>query len=71
MKTDTSEKGLETLICVAMTGSQCLEVPQVSVVHEPTPVYGGTGWICGAPDDYDREYAVDLAQLRAFLQATR
>ena len=33
------------------------------VVQEPTPAYGGSGWICGDPADYDREYCVDLAQL--------
>ena len=32
---------------------------------------GGTGWICGAPNDYDREYTVDLAQLLAFLGETQ
>ena len=30
----------------------------------------GAGWICGDPQDYDREYCVDLAQLSAFLDAT-
>ena len=50
MKTDTSEKGLETLIVGGMTAG---------------------GWIAGSPDDYDREYAVDLVQLRAFLEATQ
>ena len=29
------------------------------------------GWICGAPEDYDREYCVDLAQLSAFLRETQ
>ena len=32
---------------------------------------GGAGWICGAPNDYDREYTVDLAQLLAFLVDTQ
>ena len=40
-------------------------------MQEPTPVYGGTGWVCGDPAAYDREYCVDLVQLRAFLQATQ
>ena len=31
----------------------------------------GAGWICGDPQDYDREYCVDLAQLSAFLHATQ
>jgi type I restriction enzyme, R subunit len=29
------------------------------------------GWIAGDPKDYDREYAVDLKQLEAFLAATQ
>ena len=41
MTTDTSEKGLETLIVRAMTGTE---------------------WIAGNPEDYDREYCVDLAR---------
>jgi type I restriction enzyme R subunit len=31
----------------------------------------GAGWIAGEPSDYDREHAVDLTQLRAFLLATQ
>src|SRR3954470_14075753 len=50
MKTDTSEKGLESLIVTDMTAS---------------------GWIQGDPKQYDREFAVDLAQLSAFLTATQ
>jgi len=29
------------------------------------------GWLAGNPSDYDRSYAVDLAQLRAFVAATQ
>jgi len=50
MKTDTSEKGLESLIVAGMTAS---------------------GWIAGDPKDYEREFAVDLMQLAAFLTATQ
>ena len=35
------------------------------------PLRWGSGWICGAPNDYDREYTVDLAQLLAFLVETQ
>jgi type I restriction enzyme R subunit len=70
MKTDTSERGLERLICTVLTGAPC-DPPQQGVVREPTPAYGGTGWIGGSPEDYDREYCVDLAQIRAFLRATQ
>lgn len=52
MKTDTSEKGLESLIVSNMTAP-------------------GAGWILGDPKEYDREYAVDLVQLRAFIAATQ
>ena len=48
--TDTSEKGLESLIVAHMTTSD---------------------WIAGAPEDYDREYCVDLAQLSTFLRETQ
>ena len=50
MKTDTSEKGLESLIVADMTAA---------------------GWTSGASEDYNREYAVDLVQLRAFIHATQ
>jgi type I restriction enzyme, R subunit len=29
------------------------------------------GWIAGNPKDYDRSYAIDLVQLRAFVTATQ
>ena len=46
VKTDTTEKGLETLIFNGMTSF---------------------GWLPGNPKDYERDYAVDLLQLSAFL----
>ena len=48
--TDTSEKGLESIIVA-------------SLVEQ-------AGYVQGNPEDYDREHAVDLAQLRQFLAAT-
>jgi type I restriction enzyme R subunit len=70
MKTDTSERGLERLICTALTGHAC-DPPRPGEVREPAPPYGGAGWICGNPNDYDREYCVDLAQLSTFLLETQ
>jgi len=29
------------------------------------------GWIAGSPNDYDRNYAIDLTQLKAFIAATQ
>jgi type I restriction enzyme R subunit len=72
MKTDTSEKGLERLICTVLTGAPCEpDTGQTVVAREPTALYGSAGWLLGNWRDYDREYCVDLVQLRAFLQATQ
>ncbi len=70
-KTDTSERGLERLICTALTGAPC--DPGAALANEMRDVAsrGGSGWICGSSDDFDREYCVDLVQLRAFLWATQ
>ncbi len=73
MVTDTSEAGLETLICRALTGTDCTPGPAVvpPAVAEPSASYGGAGWLPGDPADYDREYCIDLVQLSAFLKATQ
>ena len=72
MTTDTSERGLERLICTALTGAPCDPgTSQTDVVREPGASYGGSGWFCGDPNDFDREYCVDLAQLSAFLRETQ
>ena len=55
MTTDTSERGLERLICTALTGHAC-DSPKEGTVGEPTVGYGAVGWSCGNPYDYDREY---------------
>lgn len=71
--TDTSETGLETLICRTLTGSDCTPRPVGAprVVAETLAPYGGVGWLPGDHADYDREYCVDLFQLTAFLRATQ
>jgi type I restriction enzyme R subunit len=51
MPTDTSEKGLESLIVR-------------SLIEE-------AGYLAGHPEDYDRDHAVDLVHLLAFLKATQ
>ena len=67
--TDTTERGLERLICTALTGHPC-DLPQAGAVRERPATYG-VGWIGGDPNDYNREYCVDLAQLSAFLRETQ
>ena len=69
MTTDTSEKGLESLIFSAMTGVPAGQAE--SAIHQGRPVYGSGGWLAGHAHDYNREYAVDLAQLTAFLMETQ
>ena len=70
MTTDTSERGLERLICTALAGHPC-EPPATPTVGEPATGYGGVGWSGGNWLDYDREHCVDLPQLAAFLKATQ
>ena len=72
MTTDTSERGLERLICTALTGNPCdATLAPVGPEGDAAAAAGGAGWVCGAPNDYDREYTVDLAQLLAFLIETQ
>ena len=70
MSTDTSEKGLETLIMRHMTGVDGLAVMPNMVTEPPAP-YGGTGYFAGCPKDYDRAHALDVSQLFAFLRVTQ
>jgi len=71
MPTDTTERGLETLIVQAMTDRTDMLVPAHLATETAVPVAGGTGWLLGDPGHYDRDYCVDLVQLRGFLQATQ
>ncbi|WP_420634318.1 type I restriction endonuclease subunit R [Candidatus Palauibacter sp.] len=70
MSTDLTERGLERLICEALTGDPC-DPPSGRTVGERLAPYGGVGWSPGNHHDYNREYCVDLIQLRAFLRATQ
>ena len=70
MTTDTSEAGLERLICTTLAGHPC-DPPPAGALIEPRAAYGGVGWSPGSHHDYDREYCVDLVQLAAFLRATQ
>ena len=70
MTTDTSEKGLESLIMRHMTGTDGLAVAPNQVAERP-PTYGGTGYTAGSAQDYDRAHALDVPQLLAFLRVTQ
>ena len=71
MKTDTSEKGLESLIMRYMTGTDGLNSGAVQTVAESAPAKGGSGWYAGHEASYDREFAVDAEQLFNFLSTTQ
>ena len=70
MTTDTSEKGLETLIMRHMTGTDGLDVVPDALGRPPAP-YRGTGYIAGSAKTYDRAHVLDVLQLFAFLRATQ
>lgn len=65
--TDTSERGLEDLIVLALTAGR----KAGGGVDDAAGLYGSGGWILGDWHDYEREYAVDLVQLSEFLQSTQ
>jgi type I restriction enzyme R subunit len=67
--TDTSEKGLESLIVSVLTGRPVRDT--WTATREDAAPYGGAGYVQGDPHDYDREYAVDTAKLLNFLRATQ
>ena len=56
MSTDTTEKGLESLIVKTMTGLAGDGVTPVDTVRKPAVPYGGTGWLLGDPADYDKTF---------------
>jgi type I restriction enzyme R subunit len=69
--TDTTERGLEELIVRSMTGRTDVLVPAHVATETSVPLAGGTGWLLGDANHYDREYCVDLVQLRGFFMATQ
>ncbi len=69
MVTDTTEQGLERLICTALAGHPC--DPPAGEAAVPTSGHGGVGWSGGSHRDYDREYCIDFVQLAAFLRANQ
>ncbi len=72
MKTsDTTERGLERLICTALAGDPCDPGTVPRDVVQERPAVHGAGWVGGEAGDYDREYCVDLRRLGIFLRATQ
>ena len=69
--TDTTERGLESLIVAHLTGQPSgASATGRAIGQEPEP-YAAGPYILGDPADYDRVHAVDTRQLFAFLEATQ
>ena len=74
--TDTTEKGLESLIMRHLTGTDGLTVEPGYAAFETPAQYAaakaaGSGWLAGAPSDFDRTHALDVPQLFRFLEDTQ
>lgn len=68
-KTDASERWLEARIVRGLTG-----IPQPEYSHELAPTdfaASHNGYAQGKPTDYNRDVALDVVQLLAFLKATQ
>jgi type I restriction enzyme R subunit len=68
-KTDTSERWFEARIVRGLTG-----IPQHEYSHETKDsafVANACGYVQGQPQDYNRDVALDVSKLLAFLQATQ
>jgi type I restriction enzyme R subunit len=74
--TDTTEKGLETLIMRHMTGEDGFAADVGAEINESwdeiaAGKVGSSGWLAGQPDQYDRAHCIDVAQLFRFLSSTQ
>ena len=69
MNTDTTERGLETLICVALAGDPDERTESGAAGDRPATY--SAGWLHGDPRDYNREFCVDLNHLPTFLGLTQ
>ncbi len=71
--TDMSEAGLERLIVETLTGQRAggPTAAQEGGFQRETGYLGEQFYVQGDPKDYDRDHAVDLVQLMAFLRITQ
>ena len=69
MNTDTTERGLESLICAALAGDPDDKTESGDAGDRPATY--SAGWLHGNSHDYDREFCVDLSHLSTFLNLTQ
>ena len=70
MSSDTTEAALEACIEGYLTGGVSESVAD-GVLKEPTPDYGGKGYVRGKASDYNAEFAIDEAKFWQFLETTQ
>src|SRR5258708_35697 len=68
--TDTSEKGLESLVVRHLASQAPAAAVVANAAQRPAAGYGA-GYVLGKPHEYNRDVALDVVQLLAFLQATQ
>ena len=69
MNADTTERGLESLICAALAGDPDDKTESWDAGDRPATY--SAGWLHGDPHDYDREFCVELNHLSTFLDLTQ
>lgn len=69
-KSDTSEKGLEALIVAHLTADKAANAKRASE-RQGDYFAAAPGYVQGDPADFDRDHAVDQAQLLRFLRTTQ
>ncbi len=69
--TDTTEKGLESLIVRHLTGQPPAQAVPTNTAQAGASHYAVGGYLQGAAADYNRDLALDVPKLLAFLQDTQ
>lgn len=69
--TDTSEREFERLIARYLAGISEHPSMTANTLERPAAVYAPGGYVLGRASDYNRDVALDVVQLLAFLKATQ
>ena len=69
--TDTTEKGLESLIVRYLTGQSPAQALPADTAQDGAGHYAVGSYVQGSPADYNRDLALDVPKLLTFLQDTQ
>lgn len=70
MKSQTNEQALEIAIEKVLAGC-CSEDIKDGLVADPNVPYGGNGYYIGAPQDFNKKFAIDEVRFWNFLEKTQ